>query len=145
MPEFTHPAYGVTTGGIINPSLIESMITIGAVGTWTVNDFPEYKNADIVSEHFGKGSIGMGAMDAMAVGRPVIANGSPEIFTRALGETPPICHATTAEEVRCQLVRLAADRDWREAIGKQSRSYVEKYCTPEHAARMVLGKLENAK
>ena len=107
--------------------------------------YDEYKNADIVSEHFGKGSIGMGAMDAMAVGRPVIANGSPEIFTRALGETPPICHATTAEEVRCQLLRLAADRDWREAIGKQSRSYVEKYCTPEHAARMVLGKLENAK
>ena len=107
--------------------------------------YDEYKNADIVSEHFGKGSIGMGAVDAMAVGRPVIANGSPDVFTRALGETPPICHATTAEEVRSQLVRLAADRDLREAIGKQSRSYVEKYCTPEHAARIIMEKLEHAK
>lgn len=107
--------------------------------------YEEYKNADIVSEHFGKGSIGMGALDAMAVGRPVIANSSPEIFARALGEPPPICHATTAEEVRGQLVRLAVDRNLREAIGKQSRSYVEKYCTPERAARIVLEKLEHAK
>lgn len=107
--------------------------------------YDEYRNADIVSEHFGMGSIGMGAVDAMAVGRPVIANGSPDVFTRALGETPPICHATTAEEVRSQLVRLAADRDLREAIGKQSRSYVEKYCTPEHAARIIVEKLEHAK
>jgi pimeloyl-ACP methyl ester carboxylesterase len=28
---------------LLRPELIESMITIGAVGTWTVNDFPEYE------------------------------------------------------------------------------------------------------
>jgi pimeloyl-ACP methyl ester carboxylesterase len=27
---------------LTNPSVIESMITLGAVGTWTINDFPEY-------------------------------------------------------------------------------------------------------
>lgn len=27
---------------LINPTLIERMITIGAVGTWTIKDFPEY-------------------------------------------------------------------------------------------------------
>ena len=43
-------AIGFSFGGdvlyqlaLINPSLIESMITIGAVGTWSVNDFPEYQ------------------------------------------------------------------------------------------------------
>ncbi|MEP1035046.1 alpha/beta hydrolase [Ekhidna sp.] len=43
-------AIGFSFGGdvlfqlaLINPSLIESMITIGAVGTWTVNDFPQYQ------------------------------------------------------------------------------------------------------
>ena len=42
-------AIGFSFGGdilyqlaIINPDLIESMITIGAVGTWTIKDFPEY-------------------------------------------------------------------------------------------------------
>lgn len=45
-------AIGFSFGGdvlyhlaLINPTLIESMITIGAVGTWTINDFPEYKKA----------------------------------------------------------------------------------------------------
>ena len=45
-------AIGFSFGGdilyqlaLMNPSLIESMITIGAVGTWTVDDFPEYKKA----------------------------------------------------------------------------------------------------
>lgn len=105
----------------------------------------EYKNADIVSDHFGQGSIGMGALDAMAVGRPVMANGKPDIFRKALGEAPPICHATTAKEVCDQLLRLAADRDLRENIGKQSRLYVEKYCTLESAASIILEKLSCAK
>lgn len=42
-------AIGFSFGGdvlyqlaLINPSLIECMITIGAVGTWTIDDFPEY-------------------------------------------------------------------------------------------------------
>tara|TARA_R110002124_G_scaffold251205_3_gene416409 strand:+ start:18302 stop:19108 length:807 start_codon:yes stop_codon:yes gene_type:complete len=45
-------AIGFSFGGdilfqlaLINPSLIESMITIGAVGTWTIDDFPEYLKA----------------------------------------------------------------------------------------------------
>ena len=45
-------AIGFSFGGdvlyqlaLINPSLIKSMITIGAVGTWTINDFPEYLKA----------------------------------------------------------------------------------------------------
>lgn len=104
----------------------------------------EYRNADIVTEHFGKGSIGMGALDAMATGRPVIANGSPEVFRAAMGETPPICHATTPEEVCDQLLRLAADRELRANVGKQSRAYVEKYFNPERAARIVLDKLQHA-
>lgn len=44
-------AIGFSFGGdilfqlaLLNPTLIESMITIGAVGTWTVNDFPQYQN-----------------------------------------------------------------------------------------------------
>ncbi|NER15067.1 alpha/beta fold hydrolase [Leptobacterium flavescens] len=42
-------AIGFSFGGdvlyqlaLINPALIESMVTIGAVGTWNVNDFPHY-------------------------------------------------------------------------------------------------------
>jgi pimeloyl-ACP methyl ester carboxylesterase len=45
-------AIGFSFGGdvlyqlaLINPSLLESMISIGAVGTWTIYDFPEYLKA----------------------------------------------------------------------------------------------------
>lgn len=45
-------AIGFSFGGdvlyqlaLINPFLIESMITIGAVGSWSINDFPEYLKA----------------------------------------------------------------------------------------------------
>jgi pimeloyl-ACP methyl ester carboxylesterase len=45
-------AIGFSFGGdvlyqlaLLNPTLIESMITIGAVGTWSVNDFPVYQKA----------------------------------------------------------------------------------------------------
>ena len=45
-------AIGFSFGGdvlyqlaLLDPTLIESMITIGAVGTWTINDFPEYQKA----------------------------------------------------------------------------------------------------
>ncbi|PKG43836.1 alpha/beta fold hydrolase [Psychroflexus sp. MES1-P1E] len=45
-------AIGFSFGGdvlyqlaLISPYVIESMITIGAVGTWTINDFPEYLKA----------------------------------------------------------------------------------------------------
>lgn len=43
-------AIGFSFGGdvlyqlaLLNPNLLESMITIGAVGTWSVNDFPQYQ------------------------------------------------------------------------------------------------------
>ncbi len=43
-------AIGFSFGGdvlyqlaLISPNLMESMITIGAVGTWTVDDFPQYQ------------------------------------------------------------------------------------------------------
>lgn len=45
----TLKAIGFSFGGdvlfqlaLIDPTLVESMITIGAVGTWSVNDFPQY-------------------------------------------------------------------------------------------------------
>ncbi len=52
-------AIGFSFGGdvlyqlaLLNPSLIESMITIGAVGSWTVNDFPEYRKAFTFENRF---------------------------------------------------------------------------------------------
>jgi len=106
--------------------------------------YEEYKSADIVTEHFGEGSIGMGTLDAMATGRPVVTRCDPNIFKREFGEESPICHAATAQEICDQLTRLSASREIREKIGKDSRRYVEKYFSPERAADLVLEKLQHA-
>lgn len=106
--------------------------------------YEECKAADIVTEHFGEGSIGMGTLDSMATGRPVITRCSPEIFKREFGEESPICHASTPQEICEQLIRLSVSREIREKIGKDSRRYVEKYFSPERAANLVLEKLKHA-
>jgi hypothetical protein len=101
----------------------------------------EYKQADIIFEQLGMSTIGMAGLDAMAVGRPIIINGRPEIIEREIGAPFPICQAVTPEDVCHQLQRLVFDKTERERVGSASRKYVEKYCSPEHAAQICLGRL----
>ncbi|MBD1806549.1 glycosyltransferase family 4 protein [Microcoleus sp. FACHB-SPT15] len=106
------------------------------LGVWA-----EYKQADIIFEQFGLSVIGMAGLDAMATGRPIIANGRPEIMEKRIGVPAPICQAVTPEEVCAQLQRLVLDPAERERVGLLSRQYVEKYCSPEHAAQICLERL----
>jgi hypothetical protein len=101
----------------------------------------EYKQADIIFEQLGMSTIGMAGLDAMAVGRPIIINGRPEIIEREIGAPFPICQAVTPEDVCHQLQRLVFDETERERVGSASRKYVEKYCSPEHAAQICLERL----
>lgn len=101
----------------------------------------EYHQADLVFDQFGRSVVGVGGLDAMATGRPLIANGRPEIIERITGEPSPICQAATPEEVCAQLERLVSSREERERVGLQSRRYVEKHFSPEQAARKCLERL----
>ena len=101
----------------------------------------EYKQADIIFEQFGLSVVGMAGLDAMATGRPVIANGRPEIMDKVIGVPSPICQAVTPEEVCAQLQRLVFDPAERERVGLASRKYVEQYCSAERAAQICLERL----
>lgn len=103
----------------------------------------EYKNADIIFDQLGTGMVSMGTLDAMAMGRPVIANGRPEIIETIIGEVSPICQASSAEEVCSQLKRLALNLSERERVGLASRRYVEKYFSSERAAAACLDRLQS--
>lgn len=98
----------------------------------------ENRRADIIFEQLANGIFGMGCVDAMAIGRPVIANGRPEIITRELGCPMPICQATTSEEVSEHLKALSADPAIRVRIGQDSRHFVEKYFSPEGGSKKIL-------
>ena len=100
----------------------------------------EYARADIVVDQLANSVIAMGGLDAMASGRPLIANARPEIFSD-VDEPPPICQARTPGEVCSQLERLAHDPAERERVGLASRRYVEKHFSSDAAARQVLTRL----
>lgn len=98
--------------------------------------FEEYARADAVVEQLGKHVLGMAGYEAMAAGRPVLANGRPEIFVPVLGEAPPVAQARTPEEVAEQLDRLA-DPSERARIADAGRRFVQVHLNPDTAATVV--------
>lgn len=81
---------------------------------------------DVVFDQLGNQWIGAGAF-AMMMGRPLIANGRPEVFEPLTGEKSPVCQATTPEEVCFWLEKLYKDRDELKRIGLESRAYVRRH------------------
>jgi glycosyltransferase involved in cell wall biosynthesis len=101
----------------------------------------QFRMSDIVFDSFSEAPVvGMGALDAMATGRPLISNGRAFLEHRS-GEPSPLCHAATAEEVCAHLERLAGSREERQRVGAASRSYVARWCSSERAARDCLERL----
>ena len=98
----------------------------------------QFEQADIVFEQFAQSFVAMAGLDAMATGRPLIANWRPEIFDPILGEPAPVCHAIDPQGICAQLERLVSQPEIRARIGRESRSYVEHHFSSEAAARRCL-------
>lgn len=81
---------------------------------------------DVAFDQLGWQWIGAGAYVMMA-GRPLIANGRPEVFEPLTGEVSPVCQATTSEEVCFWLKKLYENRSEIKRIGEESRAYVQKH------------------
>ncbi len=101
----------------------------------------ELCQADICVDQLAQGAVGMTGADAMSCGKPLLANGRPEVWYGTWPEPPPICHATTAEEVADQLERLVPNRAERRRVGKESRIFAQKYWSPAANAEICLQKL----
>ena len=101
----------------------------------------EFRRADIVFDQVGQSLPGLITSDAMALGRPVIANARQNAFKSTFGELPPICQASTPEEVCSQLERLVFNPKERNKVGVESRKYAEKYFSPLLAAKKILSKI----
>lgn len=105
--------------------------------------FEEYRRADIVTEQCGRHVLGLAGYEAMAAGRPVVANARPEIFTSVFGRAIPVAQARTPEEVASQFERLR-DPTERERLGREGRAFVESHLSPAKAASLVASVLGNA-
>jgi glycosyltransferase involved in cell wall biosynthesis len=87
-----------------------------------------YKAADIVVDQLNAGWYGILAIEAMALGKPVVTFLHDEAVARteaAFGVRVPIVSATK-ETLRARLEELVADPDRRRRLGAESRAYVER-------------------
>ncbi len=111
--------------------------------------FELVRDCDVVIEQLGKSLPGSGAVDALALGRPVIANWRRDIIPdyRQLPDGV-ICQASSANEVCAQLKRLLLNKDELARVATASRAAVEEYLSSDAAARqcerLLAGLIEGA-
>ena len=86
-----------------------------------------YARADIVVDQLNAGWHGVFAIEAMALGKPVVAHLKPDVVERSaegFGRRVPIVPAT--KETLVEVLRpLVEDPARRQAVGAESRAYVE--------------------
>ncbi len=104
--------------------------------------FEYYRDCDISFDQLGNHWVGAGGWDAMATGRPVIANGRPDVYKRLWGKPLPVCQATTAQEVADWLQRLAEDPNLRTEIGLECRKTVLDAFDVSRTANFYISALE---
>jgi glycosyltransferase involved in cell wall biosynthesis len=99
-----------------------------------------YTHADLVVDQLNAGWYGLLAIEAMALGKPVLAFLHDEAVRRteeALGVRVPIVNVTK-ETLRERLEELVSDPEQRRRIGAESRAYVERVHDVERIADRLL-------
>ena len=102
--------------------------------------FERYRGADIVVDQLNAGWYGLFAIEAMALGKPVVTFLHDEAVRRteeAFGTRVPIVSAT-ADTLRESLRPLVADAARRRELGAASREYVERVHDLERVTDLLL-------
>lgn len=82
-----------------------------------------FARCHVAFDQLGNQWVGAGLF-SMLTGRPLIANGRPDVFEKLTNEKSPICQATNEAEVEKWLTKLYNNRPLVKEIGLQSREYV---------------------
>jgi hypothetical protein len=99
-----------------------------------------YERADIVVDQLNAGWYGIFALEAMALGKPVLSYLRPEAVQqteRKLGVEVPIV-PVTKETLRDRVAELAASASERLRIGASSRAYVERVHDADQGAERLI-------
>ena len=94
--------------------------------------------SDVVIDQFDPGSFGLGALEALSIGKPLITYFRMDCVPKTYQDEIPILNAQTPEEI---LMRLFEARDslLRAGIGRKARAWVLKH----HSRKVVLHRLLN--
>lgn len=98
----------------------------------------EMTNADVVCDQLGDAFPGMVAVDAMALGLPVIANFRPDVFGGYFPEPLAAFQACTPDDVARHLTALSASARTRIDAGRAARRFARTYLSPAAQARRCL-------
>ncbi len=93
-------------------------------------------DADLFLDQFVLGGYGLAALEAMALGKPVLCYVKPSLAAQYPSDLPIV--NATQESLTDVLAGLLADGARRHEIGRRSRAYVEKY----HDAIKIAGELK---
>lgn len=99
--------------------------------------------ADLVLEQFGESFPSVGALEALAAGRPVIANWRFDQIPQYKAVSDQLCNATNADELAVQLESLLSNRDLRRHFAFVGRAIVDEYFSAQAAAKSCLAFLEH--
>lgn len=97
--------------------------------------------ADVIADQFGPSFPGMTTLDAMAAGRPVLANFRLDILQKSFPREWPVCHARNPSEVADWLGRLAGSFELRTKLSTEARQFAEEFLSPEANAKRCLDAL----
>jgi glycosyltransferase involved in cell wall biosynthesis len=101
----------------------------------------EMRQADIVADQFGQSLPGLVMSDALAIGRPVVANFRPDLLGDAFPEPVPGAHADTPASLCARLQQLAESPDLRADLAERGRAFAERYLSPQANAAHCLRRL----
>jgi glycosyltransferase involved in cell wall biosynthesis len=99
-----------------------------------------YERADIVVDQLNAGWYGVFALEAMALGKPVLSYLRPEAVQqteREMGVEVPVV-PVTRDTLRERIAELAASPDERRRIGASSRAYVERVHDADRGADRLI-------
>jgi glycosyltransferase involved in cell wall biosynthesis len=101
----------------------ERILVLPPVGKARLLDY--YRSADIVLDHFVYGYLAATALEAAAVGKPVVMNLRGEQYAPLYrGDVAPVQQADSPELVRLALLALIDSREQRLASGRLMREWV---------------------
>ena len=92
----------------------------------------EIARADVIVDQLNSETPGVLALEAMALGRPVLVEFRRDRLAGAMREAPLV--ATSAETLEHQLRALCADRERRLELGREGRRYVARVHDAERVA-----------
>lgn len=86
----------------------------------------EFRNADVVVDHFDNGGFGCSTIEAMSVDKPVMIYLQENCLKLQYAEPLPVLNCHTEEEIYEQIMRCR-DRAYLQNIGKKAKEWVYKY------------------